>query len=57
MERPLADNRLESIMIEVETVLSNGVIEETLAAAGFKETLREQWKIELDTTYFISALD
>ena len=31
-------------MVEVETVLSNGVIEETLSGAGFKEILREQWK-------------
>ncbi len=44
MKQTLADERLKSIMIEVEAVLSDGVIEETLAGAGFMEILREQWK-------------
>ena len=43
MKDVLADNRLKTIMIEIETVLSGGVIEEILCKHRFKEVMREQW--------------
>ena len=44
MKKTLTDNRQKTVIIEVETIISNGVIEETLAGVGFEEILREQWK-------------
>ena len=45
----LADKRLKTIMIEIETVLSGGVIEQILCDYEFKEVMREQWS---DRTIF-----
>lgn len=42
MRKTLEDSRCRSIMIEVETSLSEGQIEQTLEAFGFKETMRER---------------
>ena len=42
MSRTLANNRLETVMIEVEVELSAGYIERTLESHGFKETMRER---------------
>jgi|TARA_B100000959_G_scaffold283967_1_gene354239 FkbM family methyltransferase len=39
----LSDRRLKSLMIEIETVLSDGEIEQIMAEAGFVEVDREQW--------------
>ena len=43
MNSVLSDKRLKSLMIEIETVLSGGVIEEIVSRHGFKEVMREQW--------------
>jgi len=43
MDGVLADQRLKTIMIEIETILSGGVIEEILSKHRFKEVMREQW--------------
>ena len=43
MNRVLAEKRLKTIMIEIETILSGGVIEEILSKHRFKEVMREQW--------------
>ena len=43
MDGVLADKRLKTIMIEIETILSGGVIEEILSKHRFKEVMREQW--------------
>ena len=43
MNRVLADKRLKTIMIEIETILSGGLIEEILSKHRFKEVMREQW--------------
>ena len=42
MRKTLEDSRCRSIMIEVEISLSEGQIEQTLEAFGFKETMRER---------------
>ena len=43
MSSVLADKRLKSLMIEIETILSGGLIEEVLDQHGFEEIMREQW--------------
>ena len=43
MNRVLADRRLKTIMIEIETILSGGLIEVILSKLQFKEVMREQW--------------
>tara|TARA_Y100001934_G_scaffold281708_2_gene392370 strand:- start:726 stop:1571 length:846 start_codon:yes stop_codon:yes gene_type:complete len=43
MHNVLADSRLRTVLIEIESILSNGFIEETMAQAGFTEMGREQW--------------
>ena len=42
MKNTLMDTRLQTVMIEIETNLSAGVIEKTFASAGFHEVMREQ---------------
>lgn len=42
MRKTLKDSRCRSIMIEVEISISEGQIEQTLEAFGFKETMRER---------------
>jgi|TARA_Y100000294_G_C8333402_1_gene247677 hypothetical protein len=43
MQTVLADPRLRTVLIEIESVLSNGFIETTMAKSGFTEVGREQW--------------
>ena len=43
MNRVLAEKRLKTIMIEIETILSGGLIEAILSKLQFKEVMREQW--------------
>ena len=44
MSELLRDDRLYSIMIEIESVMSEGKIEKVIEASGFREVMKEQWK-------------
>ena len=41
MKETLSDHRLQSIMVEIETVLSSGRIESFIEGKGFIESMRE----------------
>ena len=43
MDGVLSDKRLKTITIEIETILSDGLIEEILSKHGFREVMKEQW--------------
>ena len=41
MKETLSDHRLQSIMVEIETVLSSGTVESFIEGKGFIESMRE----------------
>jgi len=43
MQNVLRDPRLRTVLIEIETVLSDGFIESAMEQSGFRERGREQW--------------
>ena len=44
MSTVLHDDRLSSIMIEIDIVISGGEIEALIESAGFQEIMREHWE-------------